>query len=215
MGNAVPDPGKWYWLIKLKYSEFSILNTARGEQTQVVQYTGDASKKWKLKGFYWLICSSWKLLEMYKLDIQNCFVHSVCYTDSWSHLRERERILLSLTACSHRCRHQKVWIHSRLKVKPKTELDTMVHRDGNPSLTQQPSHRDCSPPRVWTSTAYEIQPLFPDCGAVWGGKCFGVDWFPAGCSGSVCGGSSPCLGFIPGEAAHRAVLRDPAMPLPS
>lgn len=28
---------------------------------------------------------------MYKLDIQNCFVHSVCYTDSWSHLRERER----------------------------------------------------------------------------------------------------------------------------
>lgn len=91
----------------------------------------------------------------------------------------------------------------------------MVHGNANPSLTHQPSHGDCSPLWVWTSTAYEIQPLFPDFGAVWGGKCFGVDWFPAGCSGSVCGGrvAHPAWDSFQGEAAHKAVLRDPAMAL--
>lgn len=178
-----------YWLVKVKYSKFSILNIARGEKTQVVQYIGGASKKWKLKGFYWPICSSWKLLEMYKLDIQNWFVHSVCYTDSWSHERERERILLSLTGCSHRCRHQQVWIHSSLEVKPKqnwtpwyTEMPIPLTPHAPASHTNQ-SHKECEPPlQVWISTAYETQPLFPDFGAVWGGKCFGVNGFPAGCS---------------------------------
>lgn len=40
MGNAVPEPE-----ILLKYSKFSILNIARGEKTQVVEYIGGASKK--------------------------------------------------------------------------------------------------------------------------------------------------------------------------
>lgn len=61
--EAVPDTGKWNWnqycLTKLKYSmqlfKRFIINTARWEKTQMVQYVYGASIMWKLKGFYWLM----------------------------------------------------------------------------------------------------------------------------------------------------------------
>lgn len=202
MGNAVPNPEKWYWLMKLKYSQFSILNTARGEKTRVVQYTGDSSKKWKLKCFYWLICSSWKLLEMYKLDIQNWFVHSVCYTDSWSHLRERERENIIVTyRCSHRCRHQKVWIHSSLKVKPKQNWTPWYTEMPSPASHTNPAPVRLSQHCLWNSTP------FPRVGAVWGGKCPGVGWFLQGVQAVSEGSVAHPAGPIPGEAAHRCAQR--------
>lgn len=82
-----------------------------------------------------------------------------------------------------------MWIHSSLEVKPKqnwtpwyTEMPIPLTPHAPASHTNQ-SHKECEPPlQVWISTAYEIQPLFPDFRAVWGGKCFGVNGFPAGCS---------------------------------
>lgn len=211
-----------YWLIKVKCSKFSILNTARGEKTQVVQYIGGASKKWKLKGFYWPICSSWKLLEMYKLDIQNWFVHSVCYTDSWSHERERERILLSLTGCSHRCRHQQVWIHSSLEVKPKqnwtpwyTEMPIPLTPHAPASHTNQ-SHRECEPPSKSESALLmkfnpfsQISELFREGNALeWMDSLQGVQpttfwqclWGKRG---------SPCVGLIPGGGTTQMCAQKP------
>lgn len=96
---------------------------------------------------------------------------------------------MSLTGCSHRCRHQKVWIHSSLKVKPKqkwtpwyTEMQPQPHT---------PTQAGTAAPASLNSTAYEMEPLFPDCGAVW--ECSGVDYSLQGAqavSVGKCG--SPC-----------------------
>lgn len=64
--------------------------------------------------------------------------------------RERERILLSLTGCSHRCRHQKVWIHSSLKVKPK--------QNWTPWYTEMPTPASHTNPGTGTAAPCESEP---------------------------------------------------------
>lgn len=84
---------------------------------------------------------------------------------------------------------KKVWAHS--KSKSETKGRTGHHGTRDACVTHQPSPRREGSP--WASSAYEIQPLFPDFGAV-----FGEEWI------DPCRGLRQCLGelWLPLRGIH-------------